>query len=560
MRASPRLCAGRSRRATSITISPSPPAAEHLVDRRQIVLEADIDHAALDGDDGSVQNGHVLVRHERLPLSQPSFRATILPPVSRFCPGSALWPPPDRVGGGAGGRSRSARSPRGAAGNLTAWPDPSSRRRGPAPGGGCRSTARTRDLLLRSALAVELGCAQVLKRTDAVIDTASPADIEYPLGGSICRLFNLDTPRHGLRCAEEPSAGPVANIESLHSGRIDLGIVPSDVLVDAVAGQGPFAGRGARYRPTRSMCWMAPDKWSARSAARAHPSCTPPPIRPPTSVGPSTTSRWLKPSMRLAAISTILRALLRIPRMWFLNADHAPDQRERQGCAGPKRVPRLAQNRGHACAPRFSVDHGRTSPFGLPSIVAPDAHVGLQGRDDAALRRAHRRRVQRAELDRRCLGRRHGRPLERAPARHALAGERCGVRGGGRRWRCAASRGTSAGGHYRCELSGGRRKERLLGRRATINHVSGNHALEVDVVACHRLAKSSASGHHRPSPHSTCGARGRCGRPGFDAAARSLFNPRTDVEAQTGATNLFCHSGLQPKRPVDQMHHPPLKP
>jgi hypothetical protein len=47
----------------------------------------------------------------------------------------------------------------------------------------------------------------------------------------------------------------------------------------------------------------------------------------------------------------------------------------------------------------LSVDHGRTAPFGLPSIVASDARVGEQGRDDAALRRAHRRRVQRAELD-----------------------------------------------------------------------------------------------------------------------------------------------------------------
>jgi len=95
-----------------------------------------------------------------------------------------------------------------------------------------------------AALAVELGCAQVLMRADVVIGTASPTDIDYPLGGSICRLFNLDTPRHGLRCAEEPSAGAVANIESLRSGRIDIGIVPSDVLVDAVAGQGPFAGQG----------------------------------------------------------------------------------------------------------------------------------------------------------------------------------------------------------------------------------------------------------------------------------------------------------------------------
>jgi TRAP-type uncharacterized transport system substrate-binding protein len=37
-------------------------------------------------------------------------------------------------------------------------------------------------------------------RPDVVIGTASPTEIYYPLGGSICRLFNLDTPRHGLRC------------------------------------------------------------------------------------------------------------------------------------------------------------------------------------------------------------------------------------------------------------------------------------------------------------------------------------------------------------------------
>jgi hypothetical protein len=89
-----------------------------------------------------------------------------------------------------------------------------------------------------------LGCAQVPGRPDVVIGTARPADIDYPLGGSICRLFNLDTPRHGLRCGEEPWAGSVANIESLRSRRFDIGIVPSNVLADAVAGEGPFAARG----------------------------------------------------------------------------------------------------------------------------------------------------------------------------------------------------------------------------------------------------------------------------------------------------------------------------
>jgi uncharacterized protein len=89
-----------------------------------------------------------------------------------------------------------------------------------------------------------LGCVQVPGRPDVVIGTARPADIDYPLGGAICRLFNLDTPRHGLRCAEELSAGFVANIESLRSGRIDIGIVPSAVLADAVAGRGSFVSRG----------------------------------------------------------------------------------------------------------------------------------------------------------------------------------------------------------------------------------------------------------------------------------------------------------------------------
>jgi uncharacterized protein len=87
-------------------------------------------------------------------------------------------------------------------------------------------------------------CIQITNRPDVMIGTANPGDIDYPLGGSVCRLFNLETPRHGRRCSEELSAGPVANIESLRSGGLDVGIVPSDVLTDAVAGQGPFAARG----------------------------------------------------------------------------------------------------------------------------------------------------------------------------------------------------------------------------------------------------------------------------------------------------------------------------
>jgi TRAP transporter TAXI family solute receptor len=87
-------------------------------------------------------------------------------------------------------------------------------------------------------------CASVVARPDVLIGTASPTGMYYALGGSICRLFNLESERHGRRCSEQPSSGSVANIESLARGRLDVGIVHSDVLADAVAGDGVFAGSG----------------------------------------------------------------------------------------------------------------------------------------------------------------------------------------------------------------------------------------------------------------------------------------------------------------------------
>ena len=111
-----------------------------------------------------------------------------------------------------------------------------------------RSTTWPRAIavLCRSAALAVIGlaCAPMIDRPEVVIGTASPTGIYYPLGGSICRLLNLDSSRHGLRCAEEPSSGSVTNIESLRRGRLAIGIVPSDVLADAVAGQGSFTSWG----------------------------------------------------------------------------------------------------------------------------------------------------------------------------------------------------------------------------------------------------------------------------------------------------------------------------
>jgi uncharacterized protein len=89
----------------------------------------------------------------------------------------------------------------------------------------------------------------VVERPDVAIGTGMASGAYYPLGGSICRLFNRDMAGRGLRCAAELSAGPVANIESLRSRRIDIGIVQSDVLADAVAGQGTFTA----HRPNTEL-------------------------------------------------------------------------------------------------------------------------------------------------------------------------------------------------------------------------------------------------------------------------------------------------------------------
>jgi TRAP transporter TAXI family solute receptor len=88
------------------------------------------------------------------------------------------------------------------------------------------------------------GCAVQIARPDVAIATGSPSGTYYPLGGSICRLFNLDAARDERRCVAEIAAGPVANLDALRNRRIDIAIVPSDVLADAIAGQGPFALRG----------------------------------------------------------------------------------------------------------------------------------------------------------------------------------------------------------------------------------------------------------------------------------------------------------------------------
>ena len=88
-------------------------------------------------------------------------------------------------------------------------------------------------------------CTVVQYRPDVAIGTGRAGGVYHPLGDSVCRLFNLDVAQRGLRCAAYTSAGPIANVDALRARRIDIGIVESDILADAVTGKGQFASRGA---------------------------------------------------------------------------------------------------------------------------------------------------------------------------------------------------------------------------------------------------------------------------------------------------------------------------
>ncbi|MGJ3261562.1 MAG: TAXI family TRAP transporter solute-binding subunit [Rhodospirillales bacterium] len=97
---------------------------------------------------------------------------------------------------------------------------------------------------LLAAIVILFGCTLIVPRPEVTIATGSPSGVYYPLGGSICRLFNLDSPREGRHCVVVPSPGPIANIGVLRDGSADVVIVQSDVLADAAAGAGVFASRG----------------------------------------------------------------------------------------------------------------------------------------------------------------------------------------------------------------------------------------------------------------------------------------------------------------------------
>jgi len=76
------------------------------------------------------------------------------------------------------------------------------------------------------------------------VGSGEVSGVFYPEAGAVCRVVNKDRGKHGLHCLVEPSAGSAANIAALKSGDMQLAIVQSKALGQAVAGSGAFAKAG----------------------------------------------------------------------------------------------------------------------------------------------------------------------------------------------------------------------------------------------------------------------------------------------------------------------------
>ena len=86
------------------------------------------------------------------------------------------------------------------------------------------------------------------------IGTGSKTGVYYPSGRAICRMLDRLNERKptGWTCQQRESAGSVANLADLRTGKIDFAIVQSDTHYHAFSGTGKFKEAGP-FQELRSM-------------------------------------------------------------------------------------------------------------------------------------------------------------------------------------------------------------------------------------------------------------------------------------------------------------------
>jgi TRAP transporter TAXI family solute receptor len=93
--------------------------------------------------------------------------------------------------------------------------------------------------------ALQLASAQERFHFFASLGTGPLNGVYYPVGGAICEIVNENLRSTSVRCSREMTPGSVYNVDALHSGELEFGIVQSDVAFAAYTGKGVLADRAA---------------------------------------------------------------------------------------------------------------------------------------------------------------------------------------------------------------------------------------------------------------------------------------------------------------------------
>src|SRR5262249_52459583 len=98
-------------------------------------------------------------------------------------------------------------------------------------------------LIAFACFAVANLAAQAAAPSSLLVGSGPVAGFAFPLGGELCRLIE-QSGSSAPHCAVATTDGSVENIKRLRSGELQLAIVQSDLVAEAVAGTGPFSGAG----------------------------------------------------------------------------------------------------------------------------------------------------------------------------------------------------------------------------------------------------------------------------------------------------------------------------
>jgi TRAP transporter TAXI family solute receptor len=72
------------------------------------------------------------------------------------------------------------------------------------------------------------------------IGTGGVTGVYYPTGGAICRLMNKTKKDTKIKCTVESTGGSVYNIKTIKAEELDFGIAQSDIVYQAINGEGKF--------------------------------------------------------------------------------------------------------------------------------------------------------------------------------------------------------------------------------------------------------------------------------------------------------------------------------